>query len=62
MMKRLSLLRSGWPSLLLAALAGALAVPAFGPWNIWPLALLALTLLQWLLGGQTARRSGQLGF
>ena len=62
MMKRLSLLRSGWPSLLLAAFAGALAVPAFGPWNIWPLALLALTLLQWLLGGQTARRSGQLGF
>ena len=62
MMKRLTLLRSGWPSLLLAALAGALAVPAFGPWNIWPLALLALTLLQWLLGGQTARCSGQLGF
>ena len=62
MMKRLSLLRSGWPSLLLAALAGALAVPAFAPWNIWPLALLSLILLQLLLAGQTTRRSGQLGF
>lgn len=55
-------LSSGWTGLLSAALAGALATPAFGPWNIWPLALVSLTLLQLLLSSQAPKRAAKLGF
>ena len=55
-------LSSGWTGLLSAALAGALATPAFGPWNIWPLALVSLTLLQLLLSNQAPKRAAKLGF
>lgn len=55
-------LTAGWRGLFCAALAGALAVPAFGPWNIWALAPLSLLLLLMLLHRQPAKRSAWLGF
>ena len=55
-------LTSGWAGLVSAALAGALATPAFGPWNIWPLALVSLALLQLLLANQDPKRAAALGF
>ena len=55
-------LPSGWTGLLSAALAGALATPAFGPWNIWPLALVSLALLQLLLANQDPKRAAALGY
>ena len=55
-------LTSGWAGLVSAALAGALATPAFGPWNIWPLALVSLALLQLLLANQQPKRAAALGF
>ena len=47
---------------LLALLLGAITVPAFAPWNIWPLPLLTMTGLLLLLDGQSWRRSALLGF
>lgn len=48
-MPALSSLKSGWSGALLALLGGALTVPAFAPWNIWPLVLPGLLILFWLL-------------
>lgn len=62
MLMRLHTLTSGWRGPLLALLAGALSVPAFSPWGIWPLVLPSLLALQLLLQGQSPRRSAVLGF
>ena len=49
---------------LLAAVAGALLVPAFPPFNLWPLAVVATALLCWLLSwpGPVPREGAQAGF
>ena len=62
MMTRLASLTAGWRAPLIATLLGAATVPAFAPWNIWPLALLTLVGLNLLLPGQGARRAALLGF
>ena len=56
----LDTLRTSRWSPLLALLAGALCVLAFAPWNIWPLPLISLTLLLWLLdsSGIALERAG----
>ncbi len=61
-MPALSSLKSGWSGALLALLGGALTVPAFAPWNIWPLVLPGLLILFWLLESATPRRAALLGF
>jgi len=50
----------GWPGHLLAVLAGALSTLALTPFDIWPLGLVSVALLYWLLarlsGAQAALR------
>ena len=55
---------SGRARSLLAAVAGALLVPAFPPFDLWPLAVLATALLCWLLSwpGPVRRVGAQAGF
>ncbi|WP_370592771.1 apolipoprotein N-acyltransferase [Streptomyces sp. NBRC 109706] len=55
-------LRHDWPATLLAALAGLALVPAFPPYDIWPLSLLAVAALSLLTRGRSAGRGGWLGF
>ena len=42
---------------LLALILGALTVFAFAPFNVYPLAVLTLAALFWLLGGVGVRRA-----
>ena len=58
----LDTLRTSRWSPLLALLSGALCVLAFAPWNIWPLPLISLTLLLWLLDNQPWRKAAVTGF
>ncbi|MDT0268810.1 apolipoprotein N-acyltransferase [Streptomyces sp. DSM 44915] len=62
-MRRLAAaLRHDWPATLLAALAGLVLVPAFPPYDLWPLSLVAVAALSLLTRGRSARRGGWLGF
>ncbi len=55
---------SGRTRSLLAAAAGALLVPAFPPFDLWPLAVVATAVLCWLLSwpGPVRRAGAQAGF
>ncbi|MGL4205017.1 MAG: apolipoprotein N-acyltransferase [Aeromonadaceae bacterium] len=61
-MTRLVSLTTGWRAPLIAALLGAATVPAFAPWNIWPLALATLVGFNLLLPAAGVRRTALLGF
>lgn len=49
--------RPGWPGNLLAVVAGALITPALAPFDIWPLALVALVLIYLGLRELTPRQA-----
>ena len=59
---RLSGWRAGWPGDLAAALLGALLVQAFAPYGHWPLAVLCLAGLAWLVDAGDWRRAARRGF
>ncbi len=42
-------LNQGWRGHLLALLAGALVTPSLAPFNFWPLSILSMAMLAWLL-------------
>ncbi|MGH8283350.1 MAG: hypothetical protein ACRESE_05835, partial [Gammaproteobacteria bacterium] len=54
--------RAGALGDLLAFIFGALVVLAFAPFNLYPLAILTLAALFWLLNGASARRAFWRGF
>ncbi|MGH8378027.1 MAG: apolipoprotein N-acyltransferase [Gammaproteobacteria bacterium] len=54
--------RSGVLGDMLALIAGALTVLAFAPFNLYPLAILTLAALFWLLNGVSVRRAFWRGF
>ncbi|MDE2345022.1 MAG: apolipoprotein N-acyltransferase, partial [Gammaproteobacteria bacterium] len=55
-------LRTGVASCILSMGCGALAVLAFAPFNLYPLAVFSLLVLFWLLGSASKRRAFLLGF
>ncbi|TNM28167.1 apolipoprotein N-acyltransferase [Streptomyces sedi] len=58
----LAALRHDWQVTVLAVLAGLALVPAFPPYDVWPLSLVAVAALSLLTRGRSARRGGWLGF
>ncbi|MDE2235976.1 MAG: apolipoprotein N-acyltransferase [Gammaproteobacteria bacterium] len=55
-------LRTGVAGCILSMGCGALAVLAFAPFNLYPLAVFSLLVLFWLLGSASKRRAFLLGF
>lgn len=55
-------LHTGLLGYVLSLFGGALVVLAFAPFNIYPLAVICLALLFWLLNGVSMRRAFLLGF
>ena len=50
--------RAGWQRMALATSAGALSVLAMAPFLIWPVLILTLAVLVWLLDGAILRGIG----
>lgn len=59
---RIDQLRNGWSGNLLSGLAGILLTGAFAPFSLWPLAILALLILNWQIDGQLPKTAALRGW
>jgi apolipoprotein N-acyltransferase len=52
----------GWRANLLAIAAGALVTPSLAPFDLWPLAIISLALLAWLLADGNSKTGAKRGW
>ncbi len=60
--KLLDKLKTGWPNSALALVAGIFVTLSLAPFNIWPLGIVSLTLLAWLLNDLSRKHAAVCGY